>query len=92
MYIHLTRRRGFKKTSETKSTVLQILVTGIEKERESINFYKKAAQRTIDAKGKQMLEELAEEEKCQIDLLETEYRVRLKNKPSYNKMKLVEAG
>ena len=92
LYINLPRRRGFKKPIEPNSTVLQILETAIEQERESINLYKKAAQRTIDAKGKQMLEELAEEEKYQIDLLENEYRVRLKNKPSFKKMKLVEAG
>ena len=91
LYINLPRKRRYKEPIDPDSTVLQILETAIEQEKASISFYEKAAGRTINARGKQMLEELAEEEQYQIDLLEAEYKVRLKDSTLKKKMALVEA-
>lgn len=91
LYINLPRKRRYKEPIDPDSTVLQILETAIEQEKASISFYEKAAGRTINARGKQMLEELAEEEQYQIDLLEAEYKVRLKDSTPKKKMALVEA-
>jgi rubrerythrin len=79
LYLNLPKRRRIGKPLDPKATVLDILRVAIETERESQEFYEKAAQRTLDAKGKKMLEELAEEERHHAELLEAEYRVRSKS-------------
>lgn len=91
LYINLPRKRRYKDPIDPKATVLQILETAIEQEKASITFFERAAGRTIDARGRQMLSELAEEEQSQIDLLEAEYKVRLREKPSAKKMEFAEA-
>ncbi len=85
LYLNLPKKRRFTKPIDPAASVLDILETAIEQEKDSKDFYEKAAQRTLDASGRRMLEELAEDEQYQMELLEAEYRVRLKN-PSHRKL------
>ncbi len=76
LYLNLPKKRRFTRPLDPNASVLDILKVAIETEKESRDFYEKAAQRTIDARGKRMLEELAEEERHHVELLEAEFRVR----------------
>jgi rubrerythrin len=66
---------------EGKSDV-DILEDVIKHETESRNFYIKIASYTKDAKGRAMLEKLAEAEQQHIDILTAEYSIRKKAKQS----------
>lgn len=82
LYINLPKKRRFTKPLDPEASVLQILEAAIEQEKNSKDFYEKAALRTLDIKGRRMLEELAEEEQEQMDILQAEYKVRIKDIPS----------
>lgn len=78
LYINLPKKRRFLRDIIPSSTALEILTIAIDQERESIDFFEKAAQRTSNAGGKRVFEHLAEEEKHHMELLEAEYRIRTK--------------
>ena len=61
---------------------MDILDDVIKHEMESRNFYIKIATYTRDAKGRAMLEKLAESEQHHIDFLTAEYNIRKKSKQS----------
>ncbi len=78
LYINLPKKRRFLKEITPAATPLEILTTAIEQEKESLEFFETAAQRTSDLGGKRVFEHLAEEEKHHMEMLEAEYRIRTK--------------
>jgi len=80
MYIKTNKKPiRLKAIMEGKSD-LDILEDVIKHETESRNFYIKIATYTRNAKGRAMLEQLAEAEQQHIDLLTAEYNIRKKSK------------
>ncbi len=78
LYINLPKKRRLFKEIVPTATPLEILTIAIEQEKESMEFFEKAAFRTPDAGGKRVFEQLAEEERNHMQLLEAEYRIRTK--------------
>jgi len=76
LYLNLPKKRRISKPLDPNASVLDILRVAIETEKESQDFYERAAERTLDARGKRMLQELAEEERHHVEMLEAEYRIR----------------
>jgi rubrerythrin len=58
---------------EKDSPALQALHQGIQTEVQGLTFYRKAAERTQDAKGKEVLQSLAHEEVGHLHLLKVQY-------------------
>jgi rubrerythrin len=78
LYINLPKKRRFTKPLMPDATELEVLETAIEHERGAMEFYEKAAQRTMDAHGKAVFLELMEEEDKHYNLLQAEFGVREK--------------
>ena len=79
LYLNLPKKRRISKPLDPSASVLDILRVAIETEKESLDFYQRAAERTLDARGKKMLQELAEEERQHVEMLEAEYRIRTRS-------------
>jgi len=58
---------------EKNSPALQALHQGIQTELQGLTFYRKAAERTLDPKGKEALQSLAHEEVGHLHLLKVQY-------------------
>lgn len=78
LYINLPKKRRLFREIRPEATPLEILEIAIEQEKESVEFFEKAAIRTPDAGGKRVFERLAKEEQNHLQLLEAEYRIRTK--------------
>ncbi len=78
LYINLPKKRRFLKEITPTATPLEILTVAIAQEKDSLEFFETAAQRTSNLGGKRVFERLAEEEKHHMEMLEAEYRIRTK--------------
>ena len=84
LYVKIKRKPIRIRPISHLKTDVEILENVLNHEKESMDFYERAARLTSNARGRDMLEQLAEQEKEHVNFLQAEYSIRKKlknNKP-----------